>query len=117
MLAGVVAAASGLPAILSLTGGGGYPVAASGLCPSGSPPTVLGVEWNCVAVLDLTELVLMLVSIGIVAYVFKDSERAELPGESAEVPITAEEWEAYQAARRPRAPDGTPPSDAEGKKP
>ena len=78
---------------------GGSPSAAgAALCPSAGP-TILGVEWNCVAVLDLTELVLILASIGIVAYVFRDADQAELPGESAAVPITAEEWEAFRQAR------------------
>jgi len=81
--------------------GGGDPPESStsgGLCPSGGP-VILGVNWNCVAVLNLTELVLILVSIGIVAYVFKDSDRAELPGDSADVPVTAAEWEAFQRTR------------------
>jgi len=69
-----------------------------GLCPSGGP-VILGINWNCVAVLNLTEIALILVSIGIVAYVFKDADRAELPGDSAEVPVTAEEWEAYRRSR------------------
>ncbi|MGA8711163.1 MAG: hypothetical protein WB786_08065 [Thermoplasmata archaeon] len=69
-----------------------------GLCPSGGP-VILGVNWNCVAVLNMTELALILVSIGIIAYVFKDADRAELPGDSSEVPITAEELEAYRRAR------------------
>jgi len=55
----------------------------AGLCPS-SGPVYLGVEWNCVAVLDLTELLLIVASIGIVAYVFRGSDRAELPGEATE---------------------------------
>lgn len=80
---------------------GGDPSGSSStiVCPSAGP-VILGVDWNCVAVLDLTELALILTSIGIVAYVFKESDRAELPGESAEVPITAEEWEAYRRARK-----------------
>ena len=72
-------------------------------CPS-SGPTILGVQWNCVAILNLTELAAILASIGIVAYVFKDSDQAELPGESADVPVTAEEWEAYRRARRQGVP-------------
>lgn len=68
-------------------------------CPSAGP-VILGVQWNCVAVLNLTELAIILASIGIVAYVFKDSDQAELPGESAEVPVTAEEWEEYRRARK-----------------
>ena len=68
------------------------------LCPSAGP-TILGIEWNCVAVLNLTELALILASVGIVAYVFKDADRAELPGEAQEVPVTAEEWDDYRRAR------------------
>ncbi len=84
---------------------------ASVLCPSAGP-VILGVQWNCVAVLDLTELALILLSIGIVAFVFRDADRAELPGESAEVPVTAEEWAEYQRTRKlgipyePRKPPG-----------
>ena len=69
------------------------------VCPS-TGPVIVGVEWDCVAVLDLTEVALILVSIGIVAYVFRDSDQAELPGDSAEVPVTAEEWEAYREMRQ-----------------
>jgi len=72
--------------------------AGAALCPS-SGPVILGIEWNCVAVLNLTELGLILASLGIVAYVFKDADRAELPGDCAEVPVTAEEWETYRRAR------------------
>jgi hypothetical protein len=89
---------------------GGDPSASSGstFCPSGGP-TILGVEWNCVAILNLTELALLLASIGIVAYVFKDEDQAELPGESAKVPVTAEEWEAYQRERKLGIPYSPPP--------
>ncbi len=86
--------------------GGGDPPESStsgGLCASGGP-VILGVNWNCVAVLNLTELILILVSIGIVAYVFKDADRAELPGDSAQVPITATELEEYPKGKRTRDP-------------
>ena len=79
--------------------GGDPPASAVGLCPSAGP-VILGVEWDCVAVLNLTELVLILATIGIVAYVFRDADRAELPGESADVPVTAAEWEEYRKARK-----------------
>jgi hypothetical protein len=81
------------------SGGGSSGSSAAALCPSGGP-VILGVEWNCVAVLNLTELALILASLGIVAYVFKDADRAELPGESTEVPITAAEWEAFRRAQK-----------------
>jgi hypothetical protein len=94
--------------------GGDPPAAAVGLCPSGGP-VILGVEWNCVAVLNLTELTLILATIGIVAYVFKDADRAELPGESADVPVTAAEWEEYRKARNLGLPYRlTPPPDPPG---
>jgi len=70
-----------------------------GLCASGGP-VILGVNWNCVAVLNLTELLVLLGSIGIVLYVFKDADRAELPGDAAEVPVTSAEWAAYRKARK-----------------
>ena len=86
---------------------------ASTLCPSGGP-VFLGVEWNCVALLNATEVLLILASIGIVAYVFRDSDRAELPGEAAVVPVTAEEEQAYRDARRrgvPYSPNEIPGED------
>lgn len=85
------------------------------LCPS-SGPTILGIQWNCVAILNLTEVGLILAGIGIVAYVFKDSDEAELPGEAAEVPVTVEEEEEYQRDRSlglPYRPSGPPPEGDE----
>jgi hypothetical protein len=70
-----------------------------GLCPS-SGPVYFGVEWNCIAVLNLTVVALLLGGIGIIAYVFRDSDAAELPGDSAEIPLTEEEWAEVQARRR-----------------
>lgn len=69
-----------------------------GLCPS-SGPVYFGIDWNCVAVLNLTMVVLMLGGIGIIAYVFRDADAAELPGDSAEIPLTEEEWSEVQARR------------------
>jgi hypothetical protein len=88
-----------VPSAQNDSSGGDPSGSAAALCPS-SGPVILGVEWNCVAVLNLTELALILASIGIVAYVFKDADRAELPGDSEEVPVTAGEWEAYRRARK-----------------
>ena len=82
-----------------------------GLCASGGP-VILGVDWNCVAVLNLTELLVILGSVGIVLYVFKDADRAELPGEAAEVPVTSAEWDAYRRARQLGIPY-VPPASAE----
>lgn len=92
-----------------LGGDPGYADSNSALCPS-TGPTILGIQWDCVAILNLTEFGLLLASIGIVAYVFRDSDWAELPGEAAEVPITAEEWEAYREARS-RGSGETSPSN------
>jgi hypothetical protein len=72
---------------------------ASSLCPA-SGPTILGIQWNCVAILNLTEVVVILVALGIVAYVFRDSDKAELPGDAAEVPVTPEEELEYRADRK-----------------
>lgn len=110
-------AAVAVPAVQNSSSGSDPPGSSSSIvCPSAGP-VILGVTWDCVAVLDLTELALILVSIGVIAYVFRASEQAELPGDSAEVPVTAEEWEAYRAARRqgrsrwpPEPPNGEGPS-------
>ena len=97
----VVSAASGSSSSGSNSGG---------LCPSAGP-VILGVEWNCVAILNLTEVTVILASIGIIAYVFRDSDRAELPGDAADVPITTEELEAFREARRLGLPYVAPPGE------
>lgn len=74
---------------------------------------ILGIEWNCVAVLDLTELALILASIGIVAYVFRGADRAELPGDSTEVPVTAEEEAVYRRSRELGIPYRSPETERE----
>lgn len=76
-----------------------------GLCPS-SGPTFLGVDWNCIAVLNLTVVSVMLGAVGIVAYVFRDSDAAELPSDSAEVPLTEEEWAEFRRRRRELIAEG-----------
>ncbi|MGA7923756.1 MAG: hypothetical protein WCA77_07260, partial [Thermoplasmata archaeon] len=87
----------------SLSNGSGSsdpaPSSANALCPS-SGPTILGIQWNCIAVLNLTEVILILAAIGIVAYVFKNSDKAELPGEAGDVPVTDEEEEMYRENRK-----------------
>lgn len=100
-----IVSSTGSASVLGLGAEPGYASSNSAFCPS-SGPVLLGIEWNCVAILNLTELGLLLASIGIVAYVFRDSEWAELPGEAAQVPITAEEWEAYREARERRISGG-----------
>jgi len=90
--------------------------ASATLCPT-SGPTILGIEWNCVAILNLTELALILASVGIVAYVFRDADRAELPGEAREVPVTAEEWDDYRRKRDQGIPYGPVSPDPAERKP
>jgi hypothetical protein len=70
-----------------------------------------------VAILNLTELALILASIGIVAYVFKGSDRAELPGEAREVPVTAEEWDDYRRKHTQGVPYDPPSPDRPEKQP
>ncbi|MCI4363074.1 MAG: hypothetical protein L3K13_02040 [Thermoplasmata archaeon] len=82
---------------------------AASLCPSGGP-VILGIEWNCVAVLNLSEVAILLAGIGIIAYVFRGDDEAELPGEATEVPVTAEEWEVYRESRRRGLPYRPPPT-------
>lgn len=72
-----------------------------GLCPSAGT-SFLGVQWNCVAELNLTVVLLMLAGAGIIAYVFRESDAAELPGDSAEIPLTEPEWLEEQARRKAR---------------
>ena len=73
------------------------------LCPSAGP-LLLGIRWSCVAILNLTELGLILATVGIIAYVFRDSDKAELPGEASEIPVTAEEQEEYRQGRQRGVP-------------
>lgn len=112
----------GSPPILVGTSGSGSNASAGGdpsgssassLCPTVGP-TILGIQWNCVAVLNLTEVVLILAGIGIVVYVFKDSDQAELPGEATTVPVTPEEEEEYREDRKlgiPYHPAELPPEE------
>lgn len=76
-----------------------------GLCPSAGP-VYFGVEWNCIAELNLTLVLLILVSVGIIAYIYRDSDAAELPGESAIVPLSEGEWEAVLERRKARMESG-----------
>ncbi len=69
------------------------------LCPTPATP-FLGIEWSCVSVLNLAEVALMFIGLLIVWYIYRDSDQAELLGQSSEVPLTAEELERHQYARR-----------------
>ncbi|MCI4330891.1 MAG: hypothetical protein L3K19_03470 [Thermoplasmata archaeon] len=87
-----------------------------GVC-STSGSVYLGVDWNCVAILNLVEVGLMLAAILLVAYIYWDSDAAELPGESASVPLTEEEWAANRALRAERLRAVTPDPEAPGESP
>jgi hypothetical protein len=116
---GAERSSSGTLGVLSATGGNtsssGDPSGSSSsdLCPS-TGPTILGIQWNCVAVLNLTEVVLILGGIGIVVYVFRDSDLAELPGEASEVPITPREQDEYREDRKRGIPYHPPELPPEG---
>jgi hypothetical protein len=101
------------PASNSSSSGDPSGSSASNLCPSAGP-TILGVQWNCVAVLNLTEVVLLLAALGIVLYVFRDSDRAELPGEASEVPVTPQEEEEFREDRKHGVPYRPPEFPPEG---
>lgn len=60
---------------------------------------VLGVSMNCVSLLDLTEAFVIMFTVVITLYVFKDADRAELPGEAASIPVTADEELALRITR------------------
>lgn len=100
-----IAVAGAAPAALSHDAGARSTSGANSvnLCPSAGP-TIVGIEWNCVAILNLTEVGLILAGIGLIAYIFRDADRAELPGEAREVPLTAEELGEYRRARRAGKP-------------
>ena len=53
--------------------------------------SVGGMSFNCIQVLDLTTGVLVLFGITIILYIYKDADRAELPGDAEEVAVTGEE--------------------------
>jgi hypothetical protein len=58
--------------------------------------------------------VVILVALGIVAYVFRGSDKAELPGEAVDIPITPEEEREYQMDRKlglPYHPSEPPPAE------
>jgi hypothetical protein len=59
-------------------------------CPS-QPINVSGIELNCISELEITEVVVILLTVTITLWAFKDADRAELPGEAEEVAVTAEE--------------------------
>jgi hypothetical protein len=60
-------------------------------CPAGSSLSWGSITLNCFQTLDLAEIGAILIGVGIAIYIYWDSDEAELPGDSAEVPVTVEE--------------------------
>jgi hypothetical protein len=69
-------------------------------CPSGSSIILGPVNLTCFQSLDLAEVGAIIIGVAIAIYIYWDSDRAELPGEDAEIPVTAEEEVARQKKRR-----------------
>ena len=118
-LAGVVLLAT-LPGSAGAVGillpaGGVLPIHAAGsggdsLCPS-SGPIILGIEWNCVAELNLAVVILMLGAVGIAIFIYWDSDGAELPGVSLVIPLTEEDWAAVRKVLDERRGRGRAPQN------
>lgn len=68
------------------------------VCPE-APILVLGITFNCVTLLDLTEAFVIMFTVVITLYIFKDADRAELPGEAETIPVTADEELALRIQR------------------
>lgn len=79
--------ASGPTALAGISGDSSTVVS----CPAGSSLTWGSITLNCFQTLDLAEIGAILIGVGIAIYIYWDSDEAELPGDSAEVPVTAEE--------------------------
>ncbi len=60
-------------------------------CPVGTDISLGPVTLNCFQSLDLSEVGAILIGVAIAVYIYWDSDKAELPGDSSEVPVTAEE--------------------------
>jgi hypothetical protein len=60
------------------------------ICPLPPVNTSIG-QVNCFTTLDLTEVLVILIGLTITFYVYKDADKAELPGDAAYVPVTAQE--------------------------
>ncbi len=68
-------------------------------CPAGSSLTWGPISLNCFQTLNLAEISAILMGVGIALYIYWDSDRAELPGDAAEVPVTVEEEIALKRRR------------------
>jgi hypothetical protein len=84
----VAPAAQGVPLNGSSGPSNAFPTTIS--CPL-PPVSVGGMSFNCIQVLDLTTGVLVLFGVTIILYIYKDADRAELPGDAEEVAVTGEE--------------------------
>lgn len=60
------------------------------VCPLPPVDTPLG-PFSCKQMLNLTEIFVILIGVTITLYVYKDADKAELPGEAVDVPVTAQE--------------------------
>lgn len=67
-------------------------------CPTPPVNTTWG-QINCVQTLDLTEMFVILIGLTIVFYVYKDADKAELPGEATEIAVTGEEELSFRARK------------------
>lgn len=91
----VGASPGNLPGTLELRG------VSNASCPSGTTFTLGPLSVDCFQVLNLAEVGALLTSIAISIYVYWGSDRAELPGDSAVVPVTSAEQEELRAPRVP----------------
>ncbi len=77
------------------------PSSSSITCPVDTNITLGSVTLNCFQSLDLAEVGAILIGVAITVYIYWDSDRAELPGDSSEVPVTsAEEVELMEKRRK-----------------
>lgn len=67
-------------------------------CPVPPVNTTFG-PFSCFQMLDLTEIFVIVLSVTITLYVYHDADRAELPGDSSEIPVTGEEELALRLRR------------------
>lgn len=69
-------------------------------CPVGTNITLGPWTLNCFQSLDLSEVAAILIGVAIAVYIYWDSDRAELPGDSGEVPVTSEQEVEFMEKRR-----------------
>lgn len=111
LLSAVALAGLAIPSFVTLSPGTPPPHPATGrivqggsfgdtqvACPTGSSLSWGPVTLNCFQTLDLAEIGAILIGVGIAIWIYWDSDEAELPGDSREVPVTSEEE--YEFAQR-----------------